>query len=105
MFSYDQYMDGECTLFQYYIQFESCVKSFVEHKFSPEYIRARHAKDSALNNLHKGWVNEFDRFTQANARAFATINQKLNGKSVYSLSDGTIAIKMYMRKYAGIDLT
>lgn len=58
-----------------------------------------------FNDYPKGthkWMDRFDAFTRANSRFIAGINKKLNGEATYSLSDGTSAIKAYMKIYAGL---
>ncbi len=103
MFTRQQYMNQECTHHEYYIQFAtSGIRAFVESNYSIDQIRECYSKDQNLNNLGNGWVNRFDAVTRSLSGQIAGVNKKLNGQSVYSLCDGTCAIKAYMLKYAKI---
>ncbi len=103
MFTRTQYMDNQCTHQEYYIQFAtSGIKAFVERNYTPEYIRSCYEQDKHLNNLGNGWIKQFDSITRCLSGEIAGVNKKLNGEATYSLSDGTSAIKAYMKAYAKV---
>lgn len=103
MFTRSQYMDNQCTHQEYYIQFAtSGIKAFVKRNYTPKYIRSCYEQDKHLNNLGGNWMQAFDSLTRSISGQIAGVNKQLNGAPTYSLSDGTSAIKAYMKAYAKI---
>lgn len=103
-----EYMTDSARLFQaYYLQF-SVIKSlrdFVESVYTKDEIRMFYSEDKYLNNLPRNKNTSFDNWTRQNSREIATVNKKIGNGAVYSLCDGTCAIKAYMREWAKVDET
>ena len=99
-----EYHEDSSALYEkYYAQFITpSIKSYVERKYTKEFIQKCYSKDIHLNNLGKNWLEEFDRFTECIKGEIAGINKRINGKSTWSYSIGTSTIKVYMKIYAGI---
>ena len=99
-----EYHENSSELYEkYYAQFITpSIKSYVERKYTKEFIQKCYSKDIHLNNLGENWLKEFDRFTDVIKGEIAGINKKINGKSTWSYSIGTSTIKVYMKIYAGI---
>jgi len=103
MLTHTQYMKKECTHQEYYEQFiTSSIRWFVESNYTREFLQQCFATDKHLNNLGGNWMKTFDAFALQIKGEIARVNKRLNGSSVYSLCDGTCAIKAYMRLYADL---
>ena len=102
--TYNEYMEDSSSLHEkYYAQFITpSIKSYVERKYTKEFIQKCYSKDIHLNNLGENWLKEFDKFAEVIKGEIAGINKRINGQSVWSYSIGTSTIKVYMKIYAGI---
>jgi hypothetical protein len=100
LFTREDYMSNKCTHQEYYRQFIfPAIKSYVQSKYSKEFLKKCYEEDKNLNNIGDDWFNKFDQFSEAHKEQIAKINTEINGKSTYSLCIGTCAIKAYMNEY------
>jgi hypothetical protein len=103
MLTREQYMNNECTHQEYYEQFITwSIRQYVQKNYTKEFLQQCFATDKNLNNLGDNWLKKFDAFTLQIKGEIASVNKRLNGSPVYSLSCGTCAIKAYMHLYADL---
>ncbi len=80
------YMDGKCTHQEYYIQFEcAAMRDCILARYSVEDLKTALAEDRHLNNTPMIF---WDYFAGVFKPYIFTMNEKINGRRVWSNCDG-----------------
>lgn len=97
MYSRTQYMAGECTFDEYYLQFSSIFYDVLMAKFTPAHLAEKYQEDEYLNNIR---LSYWDNLAYIYKSAIASKNFQLGNGRVWSISDGVCAAKATAREIA-----